>query len=154
MRLTDILTPQRIKTPLLAADKPQALAELVNVLADTGGVTDRDKALAAVVEREMTRTTGIGGGLAIPHGKTGAVDDLVLAVGKTAAPIEFDSIDGKPVTLLVMLISPIDRTGPHIQALAHIARLFSADTFRNKLNHAKDADDLWRLIQEQEGKAD
>jgi len=154
MRLTDILTPERIKTPLSATSKPQVLAELVDVLVATGGVADREKALSSVLEREQTRTTGIGNGLAIPHGKTGAVSDLVLALGKTAAPIEFDSIDGKPVTLLVMLISPVDRTGPHIQALARISRLFSIDAFRNKLHHAKDPADMWRLLQEQEEKVD
>jgi len=150
MRLTDILTPERIKTPLLATTKPQVLAELVGVLADTGGVADRDKALAAVLEREQTRTTGIGHGLAIPHGKTNTASGLVLAVGKASTPIAFHSIDGKPVTLLVMLISPVDRIGPHIQALARISRLFSSDAFRNKLNHAKDAAEMWHLIQEQE----
>ena len=154
MRLTDMLTPQRIKTPLTATTKPQVLAELVDVLVEAGGVTNRDKALAAVLEREQTRTTGIGNALAIPHGKTGAVGDLVLAIGKAATPIEFDSIDGKPVTLLVMLISPVDRTGPHIQALARISRLFSIDAFRNKLHHAKDPADMWRLLQEQEEKVD
>ena len=150
MRLTDILTPERIKAPLIATTKPQVLAELVDVLADTGGASDRDKALAAVLEREQTRTTGIGHGLAIPHGKSNAVSDLVLAVGRTATPVAFHSIDGKPVTLLVMLISPVDRIGPHIQALARISRLFSSDTFRNKLNHAKDAAEMWHLIREQE----
>jgi len=152
MRLTDMLTPERIRTPLAATTKPQVLAELVDVLVEAGGVTHRDKALAAVLEREQTRTTGIGHGLAIPHGKTNAVTDLVIAVGKTSSPIEFESIDGKPVTLLVMLLSPVDRTGPHIQALARISRLFSADAFRNKLANAPTAGDLWNLLRDQEEK--
>lgn len=150
MQLTDILTPQRIKVPLQATNKRDAIAELVDVLVASGDVTDREKALAAVLDREHTRTTGIGNGLAIPHGKVSAVNDLVMAIGRAAAPIEFQSIDEKPVTLVLMILSPLDRTGPHIQALARVSRLLSIDSFRNKLNHAKDAQEMWQLILDQE----
>jgi len=150
MLLTDILTQRRIKVPLQATTKRDAIAELVDVLVASGDISDREKALAAVLEREHTRTTGIGNGLAIPHGKVTAVNDLVMAVGRTAAPIDFESIDGKPVTLILMIISPVDRTGPHIQALARVSRMLSIDSFRNKLNHAKDAQEVWQLIVDQE----
>ena len=150
MQLTDILTQRRIKVPLEATTKRDAIAELVDVLVASGDISDREKALAAVLEREHTRTTGIGNGLAIPHGKVTAVNDLVMAVGRTAAPIDFESIDGKPVTLILMIISPVDRTGPHIQALARVSRMLSIDSFRNKLNHAKDAQEMWQLIVDQE----
>ena len=150
MQLTDILTQRRIKVPLQATTKRDAIAELVDVLVASGDISDRDKALAAVLEREHTRTTGIGNGLAIPHGKVTAVNDLVMAVGRTAAPIDFESIDGNPVTLILMIISPVDRTGPHIQALARVSRMLSIDSFRNKLNHAKDAQEMWQLIVDQE----
>jgi len=150
MLLTDILTQRRIKVPLQATTKHDAIAELVDVLVASGDISDRDKALAAVLEREHTRTTGIGNGLAIPHGKVTAVNDLVMAVGRTAAPIDFESIDGNPVTLILMIISPVDRTGPHIQALARVSRMLSIDSFRNKLNHAKDAQEMWQLIVDQE----
>ena len=87
MRLTDILKPQNIKIPLEAANKTQAITELVNVLAQSGDVSDAKKVLESVLERESTRTTGIGNGLAIPHGKTTGTADLVMAIGRPAAPI-------------------------------------------------------------------
>ena len=121
MRLTEILKPQNIKVPLVATTKNEAIAELVQLLADSGQITDAKKVLDAVLERESTRTTGIGNGLAIPHGKCSGTPDLVMAIGKPASPIDFQSIDGRPVTVIWMLTSPPDKTGPHIHALARIS---------------------------------
>src|SRR3984957_10813137 len=123
MQLTDILKPGNIKVPLAAKTKNEAIAELVQVLADNGQITDAKKVLDAVLEREATRTTGIGNGLAIPHGKCPGTDHLVMAIGKPLTPIDFNSIDGKPVSLVWLLTSPPDKTGPHIHALARISRL-------------------------------
>ena len=150
MLLSDILTEKRIKAPLAATDKSGAIAELVDLLAADGAVADRDKALAAVLEREQTRTTGIGNAIAIPHGKTPAVSGLVMAVGLAGVPIDFQSIDGKGVILVIMVLSPPDQTGPHIQALAHVSRLLSHDAFRGKLLSAKSAAEAMRLIKGQE----
>lgn len=150
MRLTDILTEKRIKMPLVATTKEGAIQELVNLLADNGDLYDRDKALAAVMEREHTRTTGIGNGLAIPHGKANVTNELVMAIGRPATPVNFDSIDQKPVSLVLLLISPMDQTGPHIQALAHISRLMSIDSFRNKLLGASCGAEMFKIIQTQE----
>lgn len=150
MQLTDILTERRIKIPLAATTKEGAITELVDLLVANGDIFDREKALAAVLEREHTRTTGIGNGLAIPHGKASATHELVLALGKAARPIDFDSIDQKPVTLVMLLISPLDQTGPHIQALARISRLMSNDPFRNKLNAATSVEQVMQLIEGQE----
>ena len=118
MRLTEILKPKNIKVPLDANTKAEAIAELVDVLAAAGDITDSKKVLDAVMEREATRTTGIGNGLAIPHGKCSGTKDLVMAIGKAAHPIDFQAIDGRPVTIIWMLASPPDKTGPHIHALA------------------------------------
>jgi len=150
MNLTDILTVKRIKIPLNATTKEGVIAELVDLLAADGAVTDRDKVLQAVLEREKTHTTGIGSGLALPHGKCSGVDELTMAIGTTASPVDFQSIDGKGVTLVMLLVSPMDKTGPHIQALAHISRLVSVDAFRNKLNRAASADEMFQLIKNQE----
>jgi fructose-specific phosphotransferase system IIA component len=150
MVLTDILTEQRIKAPLAATTKQGVIEELVDLLVASGEVADREKLLSAVLEREKTRTTGIGGGLALPHGKCGAVKDLMMAVGKPAVPVDFESIDGKPVTLVFMLVGPTGMVGPHIQALAHIARLMSIDSFKNKLNAAASPADILRLFRDQE----
>jgi fructose-specific phosphotransferase system IIA component len=150
--LTEILDPKCIVVPIKATDKRSAIEELVNVLADAGKTDDAGKLLSAVLEREATRTTGIGNGLAIPHGKSASVSDLVMAIGKPTAdkPIDFDAIDSKPVSLIVLLASPFDQTGPHIQALARISRLMTIESFRQRLMDAESADALYAAIREQE----
>ena len=150
MRLTEILKPQNIKVPLTATTKAEAIGELVQLLASNGEVTDAKKVLDAVLERETTRTTGIGNGLAIPHGKTPGTTDLVMAIGRPATPIDFQSIDGKPVTIIWLLSSPPDKTGPHIHALARISRLMTIDKFRHALAEAKSAQEIYDAIVKQE----
>ncbi|HVT83327.1 MAG TPA: PTS sugar transporter subunit IIA [Phycisphaerae bacterium] len=136
MRLSDILKIQHIKVPLAAKNKKDAIAELVGVLAEAKDVKDANILLNSVLEREATRTTGIGNGLAIPHGKCAGVDHLVVAIGKPAEPIDFESIDKRPVNLIVLLASPPDQTGPHIQALARISRLMNVEGFRTAMRQA------------------
>ena len=150
MLLTEILSDKRIKAPLLATTKQEAITELVDVLVSQGAIADREKALAAVLERERTRTTGIGNRIAIPHGKTSAVGELVMAIGLAGTPIDFESIDNRPVNLVILVVSPLDQTGPHIQALAHISRLLSNDLFRQKLITAPNAHEAMKLIKAQE----
>src|SRR5580693_5315114 len=111
MQLTDILKPGNIKVPLAAKTKNEAIAELVQLLADNGQITDAKKVLDAVLERESTRTTGIGNGLAIRRGKCGGTPDLVMPIGTAAAPIDFQSIDSRPVTVIWMFTRPPDKTG-------------------------------------------
>ena len=103
-----------------------------------------------MLEREATRTTGIGNGLAIPHGKCSGVDHLVVAVGKPEAPIDFDSIDKRPVNLIVLLASPPDQTGPHIQALARISRLMNVEAFRMVLRNATTSQQIFDAVVAQE----
>jgi fructose-specific phosphotransferase system IIA component len=150
MRLTDILKPQNIKIPLEAKTKTEAIGELVSLLAESGDIKDPKKVLDAVLEREATRTTGIGNGLAIPHGKCNGTPDLVMAIGKAATPIDFQAIDGRPVTIIWMLTSPQDKTGPHIHALARISRLMTIDKFRHALMQAKTAEEAYETIVAQE----
>ena len=150
MRLTDILKPENIKVPLEAKSKADAIGELVTLLAGNKEVTDPKKVLDAVLEREATRTTGIGNGLAIPHGKCTGTDHLVMAIGRPASPIDFQAIDGRPVSLIWLLTSPPDKTGPHIHALARISRLMTIDRFRQALNEAKTARDIFDTIVKQE----
>jgi fructose-specific phosphotransferase system IIA component len=150
MRLTDILKPQNIKIPLAATTKTDAITELVNVLAASGDVTDPTKVLESVLERESTRTTGIGNGLAIPHGKTTGTSDLVMAIGRPATPIDFQAIDGRPVTIIWLLSSPPDKTGAHIHALAKISRLMTLDKFRQNLNACTTGQEMFDAIAQQE----
>src|SRR5215208_7758603 len=145
MRLTDILKPQNIKVPLGSKAKADAIGELVTLLSSNGEVTDAKKVLDAVLEREATRSTGIGNGLAIPHGKCSGTDHLVMAVGKASTPIDFQAIDGRPVTWIWLLTSPPDKTGPHIHALARISRLMTIDSFRQTLATAKTAQDVYDI---------
>jgi fructose-specific phosphotransferase system IIA component len=150
MRLSEMLKPQNIKLGLAATTKTDAIAELVNLLAENKELTDPKKVLEAVLEREGTRTTGIGNGLAIPHGKCHGTDHLVMAVGKAATPVDFQSIDGRPVTWIWLLSSPPDKTGPHIHALARISRLMTIDKFRQALATAKTADEVYAIVKQQE----
>jgi fructose-specific phosphotransferase system IIA component len=146
MELSQILTLDRIRVPLAATDKISVITGLVDVLAACGAVRDRASALDAVLKREMERTTGIGYGLALPHGKSDACDKLVMAAGKPARPVDFQSPDGRPVTFVVLLISPPDQAGAHIQALAKISRLLNMEDFRNAVNAATSADELYQAL--------
>jgi fructose-specific phosphotransferase system IIA component len=150
MRLSEMLKPQNIKLGLSAKTKVEAIGELVDMLAANGEVQDAKKVLDAVMERETTRTTGIGNGLAIPHGKCDGADRLVMALGRATTPIDFQSIDGRPVTWIWLLTSPPDKTGPHIHALARISRLMTIDKFRQQLSGAKTADEVFGIVQAQE----
>ena len=150
MRLTEILRPQDIKIELEAKNKHEAIAELVNLLAANGSVSDAKKMLEAVLDREATRTTGIGNGLAIPHGRCNGTTNLVMAVGKTSNPIDFQAIDGRPVWLIWLLGSPPDKTGLHIHALARISRLMTIDKFRQGVASSTSGQQLFDLIVQQE----
>ncbi|MGA2584978.1 MAG: PTS sugar transporter subunit IIA [Tepidisphaeraceae bacterium] len=150
MRLTEILKPQNILIPLEAKTKSEAIGQLVGLLARNGDVQDAKAVLDAVLERETTRTTGIGNGLAIPHGKSSGTAALVMAIGKLAAPIDFQAIDGRPVSLIWLLASPPDKTGPHIHALARISRLMTIDKFRQSLALATSAQEMFDVIVKQE----
>lgn len=150
MRLTDILKPQNIRTPLAAPTKADAIRELVELLASNNELNNPQKVLESVMERESTRTTGIGYGLAIPHGKSLGVDHLTMALGRCSRPIDFQAIDGKPVSIIWMLVSPPDKTGQHITTLAKISKLMMNDKFRTDLNQAADAKAMFDVIASQE----
>ena len=146
MKLTDVLRRDCIKAPLSAGEKNAAIVELVDLIDKARLVRDRQVVLQAVLEREARRSTGIGRGLAIPHGKSTACDRLVMAIGKPAEPIDFNAIDGQPVTIIVLLASPLDQTGPHIQALARISRLMTIESVRSDILQASNADELYQVI--------
>ena len=146
MNLSDILDKNSVQVPLEANQKTQAISQLIDLLDKQGKLKDPKAALQAVLERENIRSTGIGQGFAIPHGKSAAVDKLVMAVGLLQNPIDFESIDSQPVNIVVLLLSPIDQTGPHIQALAGISRMMTDQNIRKKINQTKSPEDLYQLI--------
>lgn len=151
MNLLDILSADCIKAPLQADDKQGVIHELVDLLATAGKVEDAEALREAVWTREQTRTTGIGHGLAIPHGKCAGMRDLAMAIGKPAEPMDFEAIDGQPVRLIVLLASPPDRTSDHIQALARVSRLMTLEAFRSKIYAAQSPAEIYELLEEQRG---
>lgn len=150
MILTQILEPACIIVPLQGKNKEAVITELVDVLNAGGSIQDRNGVLRAVLAREQTRSTGIGSGIAIPHGKCKGVKELVMAMGIAPQGIDFESIDEKPVYIVVMLASPLDKTGPHIQALARISRLMLDENFKNKIQKSTSAQELYDLISSKE----
>ncbi len=146
LELRNIVCRGCVKVPLVATDKRGVIDELVDVLTANGCSAKPDALKEAIWTREQTRTTGIGQGLAIPHGKCAGMTELAMAFGKPAKPMDFEAIDQKPVKLIVLLASPPDRTSDHIQALAHISRLLVSDEFRQSIYDADDADALWDLL--------
>jgi len=150
MNLLDILDKSCVKAPLEATDKKGVIDELVQTLRDAGKVGDEvaQELRRVVWEREQARTTGIGHGLAIPHGKSDKLSELLMAVGKPAEPIDFAAIDNKPVRLVVLLVSPVERTSDHIQALACVSRLMTDESLRQALYEAPDAESIHRLLEQ------
>jgi fructose-specific phosphotransferase system IIA component len=148
MRLTDILSEECVLVPLDAKDKSDAIRQLVNVLAREGLCADETAVANAVLEREAIRTTGIGRGLAVPHGKSDRCPQMVMAIGKPRTPLDFDSIDGQPADLVALIASPADQTGPHIQALARISRMMLTEAFRDAIRQAQDSAAIYKVVQE------
>lgn len=148
MQLTDLLTPDRIKIPLESATKDELLRELVGIVMSAR--TDQEEVLRAVREREAVLSTGIGHGVAIPHGKSPALAELRMAAGTANQPIEFDALDGEPVGLLFLLVGPETAAGPHIKALSRISRLVRNDDVRRRLVAARAADEFLNTLHEAE----
>ncbi|MHC4655067.1 MAG: PTS sugar transporter subunit IIA [Planctomycetota bacterium] len=150
MLLTQILQLNCVKAPLEGKDKESVIRELVELLDGNGLLLDKDVVLDAVFTREQTRSTGIGSGIAIPHGKCKAVKELVMALGVAGESIDFKSVDGQPVTIVILLVSPADQTGPHIQALARISRLMLDEQFRKSIERATSAEETFELLNNKE----
>jgi len=150
MNLLDILSPKSIKVPLQATEKKAVIAELVDLLAGAKFIKDAETIKKVVWEREQQRTTGIGEGLAIPHGKSRSCDQLVMAIGRPAEPIDFDAIDKRPVRLIVLLVSPPEKTADHIQALGKISRMMSDPATRTAAYNAESAEDLYEIFKQAE----
>ena len=150
MLLTDLLAIDRIKIPLQAGSKDDILSELVQVIGDAHGIKEVNDVLRAVREREAVLSTGIGNGVAIPHGKSPAVGDLVMAAGVASGPVDFNSLDGEPVRLVFLLVGPETAAGAHIKALSRISRLVRREDARRRLIEAASAEEFFRALQEAE----
>jgi fructose-specific phosphotransferase system IIA component len=123
MRLKDILSENLIKIHLASQDKRHVIEEMVDLLAAANRIKDRHDVLKAVLDREAVMSTGVGDGVAIPHGKSEAAPSIAIALGVTKEPVEFQAMDDRPVKLIWLLVGPPDQTGPHLKALSRISRL-------------------------------
>ena len=147
MNLLDILSPESIIVDLKGESKEEIITELVNSLPVGDAITDRDQVLQAVIDREKIMSTGIGDGIAIPHGKSAAVTELVAAMGTQRRGMDFDALDGEPAYVFFLLVSPANVSGPHIKALARISRLLKNDEFKKKLIEAGSAEEIIASIE-------
>jgi mannitol/fructose-specific phosphotransferase system IIA component (Ntr-type) len=147
MRLTDILSPECILVPLRATDKTDSIRQLVKTLAIHGKCQNESELLDTVLKREALRSTGIGQGLAVPHGKSDCCTRLVMALGLPRPPIDgLHDKDREPACIIVLLASPPSLSGPHIQALAKISRLMLNDPIREALLGAASAQQVYETL--------
>lgn len=146
MNLKKVLNENVICLNLLGDTKRAVIEELLDLLVSRGQVRDRKTALKALLEREEKMSTGMQHGLALPHAKTDAVDRLVGVIGIRREGLDFQSIDGEPSTIFILTLSPLSRTGPHIQFLAEIGRLLEEAPLREKLRQAQTAAEVLEVI--------
>lgn len=146
MALLDLVSEKIVKIPMESKDKPDVLRELIQILADVGEIDDFNAVLKAVQEREDKQSTGLERGIAVPHGKTAAISTMKLVIGIAPQGIDFDSLDGKPSTLFFLLLAPPNQSGPHVQALAEIAKLARSQAFCEALIHAENAREVVNLL--------
>lgn len=152
MTLMEILSGKSVIVGLKGHNKHEILEELVDTLEVGDKITDRDKVLEAVLLREEIMSTGIGHGIAIPHGKSEYVTALGGVLGLKSEGVNFDALDGKPTYIFFLLVSPLDVSGPHIKALARISRLLKGEDFRQHLIACTDREEAIAIIEEEEKK--
>ncbi|WP_461209492.1 PTS sugar transporter subunit IIA [Desulfocurvus sp. DL9XJH121] len=146
MKLGDLLDKDLVLPTLSARTKTEVLAELVAAVAQREQGLDQKAALAVLQEREKLGTTGIGDGIAIPHGKLENIENILVAVGRSEEGVEFEALDHKPCRIFFLVLAPEQVAGMHLRVLAHISRLLKDDQFRKAFLVADDAEDLWRLV--------
>jgi len=152
MNLLDILSARSTIVGLKSETKEGIIGELVDALTDDAVVADRGKVLQAVLEREKIMSTGIGDGIAIPHGKSDAVNSLAAALGVHRHGVDFEALDGEPAYVFFLLVSPANISGPHIKALARISRLLKNDAFKKRLIKAESPEAIIEIIRSEEEK--
>ncbi|MFC1591715.1 PTS sugar transporter subunit IIA [Thermodesulfobacteriota bacterium] len=152
MKISEIISPKLIIASLQGTTKKQVLEELVKHLAHDKESIDADELLRVLIEREKLGSTGIGGGIAIPHGKLQGLDAIALVFGKSVDGIDFDAIDGKPVNLVFLLVAPSNSAGVHLKALARLSRLLKNNGFRQALMQAADDTSLYDIIAVEDSK--
>jgi len=148
MKIVDFLHADAIISSLAAHSKDEVLQELVGPLAKANPDLDKEGLVRTLIERENLGSTGIGGGIAIPHGKFEGLHHLLASFGKSSAGIDFSSMDNKPAHLFFLLVAPRNSAGEHLKALARISRLFKDPLLKNSLLQAETKDEIFSLLEE------
>lgn len=148
MALIDKITENVIKVPLIATTKAEVLRELVDILVDSGSITDGTAAYNALLERESKGSTGLENGIAVPHAKTDAVAEIAIAIGIAPHGIDFQALDGQKSTAFFLILAAPDQSGSHIEALSEIARMTRSAAFMRALIGSRDAREVVELIRE------
>jgi PTS system nitrogen regulatory IIA component len=149
MRILEALNKNAIIDDLKGKDKKDILEELVSPLVETTGI-DQETLVKVLIERERLGSTGIGGGVGIPHGKLDGLKSITLGFGVSRNGVDFDSMDGKPTHLFFLLLTPENSTGLHLKLLARISRLLKKDPFKEKLLQALDREEIYDAIREED----
>jgi len=148
MNLKTVITTDTIDLNLKGVTKKEIINELLDILVRTGKIQDRESAWTAVMDREEKMSTGMKHGIAIPHGKSAAIQDLVACIGISEKPVEFDSLDKEPCRIFIMTLSPVEKTGPHLQFLAEISLLFKSSEKRKEILNAKSSEEVLKTLTE------
>jgi PTS system nitrogen regulatory IIA component len=146
MKISELLNPQAIVADLKTQEKSKVLGELADALLLCEPSLNRDKVLEVLFEREKLGSTGIGDGVAIPHGKLAGIPGLKLVFGRSRAGVDFDSMDGQLAHLFFLLIAPEDSVGVHLKTLARISKLLKDPTVRKQLMEATAEDEIFKVI--------
>ena len=152
MKISEILDPKAIKIGLNSTSKEEVMKELVEVLARVEDIGDQKAIVKALIERENLGSTGIGQGIAIPHGKTDKVTRLIAVLGVSKAGVNFDALDGEPVYIFFLLVAPKATAGPHLKALAQISRLLRDSYFCELIRRCRTEQEVFNLIKNEEEK--
>src|SRR5713226_5097804 len=150
MKITEVLEEKLVQTNLPGATKEEIINAMIDLVAKSNRVIDKGKVRTAIFEREKIMSTGVGNGFAIPHGKTDAVSDIVAAFSVTAEPINYQSLDEKPVRLVFLLVGKDNLVGPHIKLLSRISRLMSKEEFRERLLTTKTPHEVLDIFRQEE----
>jgi PTS system nitrogen regulatory IIA component len=152
MKIMDVLVRDAVILDLAGETKREILAELAKGLAAAEPGLDEARMLSVLTEREKLQSTGIGEGVAIPHGKLPGLTRLLASFARSRAGVDFESIDGQPTHLFFLLVVPEHSGGQHLKALARISRFFRDAAFRRRLLEAENRDDVFRAIEEEDSK--
>jgi len=144
--LKESLSIDLVTTQLVGRNKHEVIEALMELICKSGKIIDREQALRDVLDHEAGMSTGMENGIAIPHAKTDAVDELVACVGITRRKIDFENLDRKPSQIFIMTLSPKSGTGPHVQFLAEISRLLTDAKTRKAMIKAKSDEDLLHVL--------